>query len=182
MSVPTLHTARLVLRPFRADDAFAVQRQLSEWEVASTTAAIPYPYPAGAAEAWIAALPERHADEGVVALAVTLGDGGALVGAVELRPARGGHAAELGYWIGRRHWGRGFATEAAGAVVRWVIGGHGLHRVFATCYGRNPASAAVLRRIGFRHEGTLRRHHLRWEVLEDVEVFGILADELPDPA
>jgi ribosomal-protein-alanine N-acetyltransferase len=182
VTVPTLRTARLVLRPFRADDASAVQRQLAEWEVASTTAAVPYPYPAGAAEAWIAALAERFEAEDVVALAVTLADGGALIGAVELRPARGGHAAELGYWIGRRHWGRGFATEAAAAVVRWGLGERGLHRVFATCYGRNPASAAVLRRIGFRHEGTLRRHHLRWEVLEDVEVFGILADELQEPA
>lgn len=174
---PTLDTARLRLRPFRSDDAGAVHRHLAEWEVASTTAGVPHPYPPGAAEAWIAALPARHEAGEVVALAVTRRDDGVLVGAVELRPGRGGHRAELGYWTGRAHWHRGYAAEAAGALVEWGFGEMGLHRVHAGCMARNPASSAVLRRIGMRYEGTLRRHHLRWEVLEDVELYGRLATD-----
>jgi [ribosomal protein S5]-alanine N-acetyltransferase len=176
---PTIRTARLLLRPFRRDDASAVQRQLTEWEVASTTAAVPHPYPPGAAAAWIDALAAREEAGEVVALAVTREADGVLLGAVELRPEHGGHRADLGYWIGRRHWGRGYATEAAGELVRWALDVLGVHRVYATAFGRNPASAAVLRRIGMRHEGTLRRHHLRWEVLEDVEIYAVLAGEAP---
>jgi [ribosomal protein S5]-alanine N-acetyltransferase len=176
---PTLRTARLLLRPFHADDASAVQRHLSEWEVAQSTAAVPYPYPPGAAAEWIAGLAPRHQAGEALAVAVTRRDDGVLAGAMELRTARGGHRADLGYWIGRPFWGRGYATEAAGALVRWAFDALGLHRVHASAFARNPASAAVLRRIGMRHEGTLRRHHLRWEVLEDVEVYGVLAGELP---
>lgn len=173
MTPPTLDTERLRLRPFRADDAGSVQRQLSEWEVASTTASVPYPFPEGAAEAWIAGLVAGES----VAVAITRRADGVLVGAIELRPERGGHRASLGYWIGKAHWHRGYATEAAAALVDWGFREMGLHRVHAECFGRNPASAAVLRRIGMRHEGTLRRHHLRWEVLEDVEIYGIVAGD-----
>ena len=168
-----------MLRRFRADDAPDVQRHLSEWEVASTTAAVPYPYPAGAAEAWIEGAEAREEAGEAWARAVTRRGDGVLVGAVELRPGRGGHRAELGYWIGLPFWGRGYATEAADRMVRWALGPGGLHRVFGVCFARNPASAAVLRRIGMRKEGTLRRHLLRWEVLEDVEVYAVLSGELP---
>jgi [ribosomal protein S5]-alanine N-acetyltransferase len=176
---PPLRTPRLLLRPFLPEDAPAVQGYLSAWEVASTTAALPHPYPEGAAAEWIAGHPERQVRGEAVVLAAVLREGGALVGEVELRTGRGGHRAELGYWTGLPHQRRGYAAEAAGALVRWALETRGLHRVHAATLARNPASAAVLRRIGMRREGTLRRHLLRWGVLEDVELYGILAGDLP---
>jgi ribosomal-protein-alanine N-acetyltransferase len=179
---PTLTTARLVLRPFAAEDAAAVQLQLQDREVASTTAMIPHPYPPGAAEAWIATHAPRHEAGEAVVLAVTLRDTGALIGSLELRVEAAHRRADMGYWIGRAQWGRGYATEAADAILRWGMGTLGLHRVFAAHLSRNPASGAVLRKIGMRHEGTLRRHILKWGVLEDLELYGVLDDELtPDP-
>jgi len=68
-----------------------------------------------------------------------------------------GRAAEIGYVIGRRAWGRGYATEAARAVVDWVSGQAGIFRVGAFCDTGNPASARVLEKIGMIREGTLRR-------------------------
>jgi [ribosomal protein S5]-alanine N-acetyltransferase len=171
---PTIDTSRLRLRPFRADDASAVQRHVSDWEVARTTAAIPHPYPPDGARAWIDALPARHAAGETVALAVTRRDDGVLVGAIELRPDRAVRRAEMGYWIGRPFWGQGFATEAAAALLDWGFRELGLRRLHADTFAHNAASAAVLRRIGMKREGLLRSHHLRWDVLEDVEIYGIL--------
>jgi [ribosomal protein S5]-alanine N-acetyltransferase len=175
--LPALDTRRLRLRPFRMDDAASVQRQLSEREVADTTASIPHPYPPGAAAEWIAAASTREACGQARIFAVTRRDDGLLVGCVELRIGRGGHRAELGYWIGRAHWNNGYATEAAGEIVRWGFATLGLHRVHAAHFTRNPASGRVLARIGMRHEGTLRRHVLRWEVPEDLELYGLLAED-----
>ena len=176
---PTLTTDRLLLRGFTADDAPAVQAYVSTWELASTTAAIPHPYPPGAASAWIDTHAARHAAGEAVILAVTLRDSGELVGSIEMRITAGHRRGDLGYWTGPPHWGRRYATEAADALVRWSLTTLGLHRVFAAHFSRNPASGAVLRNIGMRHEGTLRSHVPRWDALEDLEVYGILADEMP---
>jgi ribosomal-protein-alanine N-acetyltransferase len=179
---PTLTTPRLVLRPFAAADAAAVHALLRDGEVARTTAMIPHPYPPGAAEGWIATHAARHDAGAAVILAVTLRRGGELVGSIELRVDAAHRRGDLGYWIGGAHWGRGYATEAADRLVRWGMRMLGLHRVHAAHMVRNPASGAVLRKIGMRHEGTLRGHVLKYGVLEDLEVWGVLEGELPPTA
>ncbi|MCG6120030.1 MAG: GNAT family N-acetyltransferase [Blastomonas sp.] len=82
------------------------------------------------------------------------GDAGqTLVGSCGLGDRDG--EAELGYWIAREHWGKGFATEAARAVIAnaWMLG----HRkLVASHYIDNPASGAVLRRLGFHPTGVTR--------------------------
>jgi len=178
-AVPTLTTERLALRAFVPRDAPAVHAHLLDRAVASTTAMIPHPYPEGAAEAWIATHDARHQAGEAVVLAITLREEGTLVGAIELAVEAAHRRGELGYWIGRAHWGRGYATEAAGALLRWGIHVRGLHRVHAAHLSRNPASGRVLRKIGMRHEGTLRGHLLKWDVLEDLEVWGVLEEEVP---
>jgi RimJ/RimL family protein N-acetyltransferase len=176
---PTLTTERLVLRPFTMDDAPAVHAHLSDHEMAATTARIPHPYPEGSAEEWIAMLPSRAEAGEAVVLAITLRDTGELAGSIEMRLVPTHRHAELGYWVGRTHWGRGYATEAADAVVRWGFATLLLHRVHATHFTRNPASGKVLLKIGMRHEGRLRKHFLKWGVLEDMDVYGLLEHELP---
>lgn len=177
MIPPTLTTSRLVLRPFAPDDAAAVRAHLDDREMASTTATIPHPYPEGAAETWIGTHAARHEAGEAVVLAVALRDG-TLVGSIELRIEAAHRRGDLGYWIGRAHWGQGYATEAADALLRWGMRTLGLHRVHASHMSRNPSSGAVLRKIGMRHEGTLRGHLLKRGVLEDLEVWGVLEDEI----
>ena len=181
MIPPTLTTPRLVLRPFAPEDAAAVRAHLDDREMASTTATIPHPYPEGAAETWIATHAARHEAGEAVLLAIALRDG-TLVGSSELRIEAAHRRADLGYWIGRAHWGQGYATEAADALLRWGMRTLGLHRVHASHMSRNPSSGAVLRKIGMRHEGTLRGHLLKRGVLEDLEVWGVLEDELAPEA
>jgi ribosomal-protein-alanine N-acetyltransferase len=182
MDAPTLTTARLVLRPFTPDDAAAVHAHLGDFEVASTTASIPHPYPAGAAELWIGTHAPRAAAGQAVVLALTLRRTGEVVGSIEMRLVPGHRRGELGYWVGRHHWGEGYATEAADALVRWGFATLGLHRVNAGHLTRNPASGRVLTKIGMRHEGRLRKHFMKWGVLEDLDLYGMLRDELPPPA
>lgn len=76
-----------------------------------------------------------------------------LVGTIGLRLQ--GHRVELGYALARRHWGKGFATEAAAAIVDWALGRPEIHRVWAVCDVDNVASARVLEKIGMRREGRL---------------------------
>jgi len=175
-AIPKLPTARLLLRPFVASDAPAVQRLVSAREVASRTASIPHPYPDGAAAAWIALRPEQHQSGVSTDWAITTAADG-VVGGIGLRFSAPQLHAELGYWIGVPWWGRGFATEAASAVVRHGLRTLGLKRVHAHHMADNPASGAVLRKAGMKWEGRLRSHFQRDGRFHDMELWGVLDDE-----
>lgn len=59
--------------------------------------------------------------------------------------------AELGYWLGRPHWGKGLITEAATEVTRWAFETLGLHKVTIGCFEQNVGSRRVIEKIGFRY-------------------------------
>lgn len=169
-----LTTERLILRPFTADDAPAVQTLASAREIAASTLLIPHPYPEGAAAAWIAKQGEQADNH---SFAVTLRDGGAVAGALGLHVNRDHDRAEVGYWIGVPYWGRGYATEAARAVVGFAFETLHLNRVFALHFTTNPASGRVLEKLGMQHEGHLRKHVMKWGEAVDIEVYGIVRSD-----
>ena len=177
MEMPTLRTHRLVLRPFTQEDAPRVQELAGAREVALGTLTIPHPYEDGVAEEWIGSLEQQWRGREALMLAmVTESDG--LVGSIGLVRIDVPHArAELGYWVGVPFWGRGYAPEAARAVLRYAFDGLGLNRVWAQHFTRNPASGRVLEKLGFQREGTLRAHQKRFDEFEDAVVHGILASE-----
>ncbi len=166
-------TERLLLRAYTLADAPALKRLINSREVALNTLRIPYPYPDGEAERWISTHDEAH-KRGDYAFAVTLREGGELIGTIGLHTKLDHDHAELGYWIGVPYWGRGYATEAAAAVVRFGFETLPLNRIYAMHFARNPASGRVLQKIGMRHEGTLRQHLKKWDEYVDLECYGIL--------
>jgi RimJ/RimL family protein N-acetyltransferase len=174
---PTLTTARLRLRPVTPADASDVQRYVGDRDVASTTLTIPHPYPDGAAEQWIATHGAAYADGVRASFAITERETGALVGAIGLHVESAHARGELGYWIGKPFWGRGYATEAARAVLRFGFETLGLNKIHAAVFIRNPASDRVIRKLGMQWEGRLREHDLKWGVYEDIDVYAMLARE-----
>ncbi len=173
---PTLRTPRLLLRPFVAADAAAVHRAVAERDVAAMTASIPHPYPDGAALAWIEAQPAAFARGESVLFAVTLAERG-VVGAVGLQLEAAHAKAELGYWIAKPLWGRGYATEAARAAVGHGFAALHLERIHARVMAANRASARVLEKLGFTREGLLRRDLYRFGAFVDCEVWSLLREE-----
>jgi len=163
-----LKTERLVLRPLTMADAPELQRLVGAREVALNTLRIPHPYPEGAAEAWIA----KQGTTPEIVFAIE--QQGQLIGAIGLSPEPDHDRAELGYWIGVPFWGRGFATEAARAMVRFAFDEQALHRVTATVFSRNAASARVLEKIGMQCEGKLRQHFKKWGEYVDVDFYAII--------
>ena len=176
-TLPTLLTERLILRPFTIDDAPQVQQMAGNREVASTTMRIPHPYKDGMAEDWIRSHAQDYAKGEGISLAITLRLTKTLAGAVGLTISREHDRAELGYWVGKEFWGKGFATEAAKALLTFGFQSLGLNRINARHLTRNPASGRVLVKIGMRHEGTLRQHVKKWGVFEDAKIYGILSSE-----
>lgn len=147
MPLPIIETPRLILRPLRAGDAPEFLELASDWEVARMTSDIPHPLLPVHAKAW---LKPNGSD-----VRFAIEQQGRMIGSVGYFRRRSG-AAELGFWLGRQHWGQGFATEAAAAVVRHGIGVEG-HATFSSAhFVDNPASGRVLSKLGFEPVGIAR--------------------------
>jgi len=144
--VPGLATVRLVLRAPRRSDAKAIAALASDRRIAANTARIPHPYAVEDAEQFIAAVNKR---EGEACFTVTLE--GALIGvcSVDLRE----DGPEMGYWLGVPYWGRGFATEAARALIDYAFGDLEHETLISGARVSNPASRRVLEKCGFQWTG-----------------------------
>jgi len=177
MSQPTLQTERLKLRPYLIDDADAVQRIVSDREVAATTLSIPHPYPEGGALEWLQSIEPKWADGTAAVFAITLSPTGDVIGSIGLVIKPEHRHAEMGYLIARSHWGHGYVTEAAAAVLRFGFETLNLNRIFAHHMTHNPASGTVMRKNGMRYEGTMRQHIIKWGETRDIAFYGITRDE-----
>jgi len=143
----SLATARLRLRPPEAGDAPALVALAGDWEVARFTAFLPHPYAEADARDFITAAAAKRAARREAVFVIERRAESDLIGAVNV--AVDGSTGEVGYWIGRPFWGRGYATEAVSGVLGLAFDGLGLATVGAAVMAENGASARVLEKAGF---------------------------------
>jgi 8-oxo-dGTP diphosphatase len=179
-----LRTERFQLRALRAEDAPALHRLVNEWDVAKMLARVPFPYPRALADEFIASTHASMAAGSAWHLAITGQEGEAevLIGCVGITRDPDSAQAELGYWIGRRYWRHGAATEAAGRLLRWALANLPIDRVVASALLENAGSQAVLRRIGFREVGFGERDFVSLGGARPVRLFAARREDVAMPA
>lgn len=177
LTTPTLHTERLRLRPFADGDADALYALHTNRVVLRYWDSPPSADPARAGR-FIARCREMADDGSGVRLAIERASDGRFIGwccLVEWNPDY--RSATLGYCLEDAAWGRGYATEAARALLDWAFATLDLNRVQSETDTRNPASARVLEKLGFRREGTLRENCVVEGEVSDSWVYGLLRRE-----
>ncbi len=102
--------------------------------------------------------------------------GNQVLGSAELK-LHGTSTGEIAYAVHPRVWGQGVATAAARELLQLGFHGHSRHRIFGTCDPRNAASAAVLRKVGMRYEGTMRGTACIRDGWRDSDLYAILEDD-----
>ena len=154
-------TKRLTLRPAWPEDAAALAQAIGHDVVTRMLLRVPHPYGLADADAFCA-LPRAHDEARFVIVAHDRG-APALIGGIGISDHEG--SANLGYWLTPSAWGRGYATEAGRAVVEMARHALPLRRLDAWHFADNPASGAVLRKLGVRATGrtTMRRSPARAE-------------------
>jgi RimJ/RimL family protein N-acetyltransferase len=149
-----LETPRLWLRWPRVSDAAAIHRFCSLWEVARTTARIPHPYPPGSAERFVYAARQGNASGRELTLVVTPTKGRRdAIGSISLEK-RGADRLALGFVLAPEVWGKGFATEAAQAMIEAGFALTPAVEILASVQVEDAASRSVLEKCGLTHLGT----------------------------
>jgi RimJ/RimL family protein N-acetyltransferase len=173
-----MRTERLILRPFLEEDAPRLATLAGTRRVADTTVSIPHPYSPEQALGEIRRFQAEY-DSGLSAHFVFGLEGSAeWFGEVLLKLIDRVHSqAELGFWIDEGWTGKGYVAEASGEALRYAFGPLDLNRINAHSMVRNRASAKVLARLGFHHEGCLRQRVRKWGVFEDVDAWSLLRSD-----
>ena len=147
-------TERLLLRPGWAEDASALFKAVADEAIVRNLASAPWPYRPEDAQAFLAT--ERDPAEPALLVFRRTSEAPELAGAIGFGRRPDGEL-EFGYWIARRFWGRGYATEAGRALL--TAGRHSLRlqRLHSGHFLDNPASGRVLEKLGFRPTGQVVR-------------------------
>ena len=144
-------TPRLLLRPGFPEDAPALAAAIADEQVVRNLGRVPWPYRLSDAEEFLAA--PRDPVLPAFLIVERTDASPKIVGSCGLHRRNSG-SVELGYWIARRHWGRGLATEAGSAVVE-IARALRLRSLEAAHFLDNPASGRVLEKLGFSATGII---------------------------
>lgn len=182
MSLPTIDaitSARLTIRPVRESDLDDLLEINGDPEV---TAFLPYSTWQSALDgrSWLARMAALGEAGSGRQLVLELASSGKVIGTLLLFHYEESSArAEIGYVLGRWHWGQGLMHEALEAFCAHCFAQLGLRRLEAEVNPANEASNALLLRVGFTREGTLRQRWTAKGATYDVHAYGLLREEWP---
>lgn len=159
-SSPRIATDRLVLRRPGFQDAARIADLINDFDVSRMLTRVPHPYALANAEDFIAhvAANQQPGEQALLVEHRDMGPIGMVGFHAQAEPPAAGFRVdpELGYWLGRTFWGRGFATEAVSAALSWAQDGLGLRAAASGHFADNPASGRVLAKAGFLYTGEVQ--------------------------
>ena len=173
-------TARLKLRRFTVEDAAEMQPLINDKEIAENTAEIPYPYTMEHAVDWLSRRLELDTTSDNLVLAIVSKETGELIGSISLNINHFTSSGELGYWIARKFWNQGYATEVAKAMIEHGFEQLNLYEINACRFKWNAASLRVLEKIGMKFKSPCTMYVAKWDRNEDVEWYSITNPAIPE--
>lgn len=145
----------VAVRPYRHGDEQSLHYHADNREVwINLRDRFPHPYTLGDARDWIELV---QTIEPVTNFAVTVND--QVVGGIGLMANQDVHrySAEIGYWLGKEHWGKGIMSEVVARMSDYFFQTADIVRIYALVFAWNPRSAKVLEKAGYELEGRLKK-------------------------
>ncbi len=175
-----IETDRLIIRPFKKSDYRLVAEACNDYEVAKMTLGIPVPYTEQDAKNFIDYTLESIKLGKTYELAIAFKDKpNEVVGCMALvNVSTKANNAELAYWIARKHWGKGIATEGAKAIIDFAFNTLNMHSIYARYFDINPASGRVMEKCGMTYVGIMREHKFRFDKYYNVVHYELLNSDL----
>ncbi|MBT3320130.1 MAG: GNAT family N-acetyltransferase [Clostridia bacterium] len=156
------------LRYIDENDIEDIARLANDRDIAKTTATLPYPYTMSDAITWFDYVSSTEREH-VFAIV----NKKHFVGVIGLVHEIENNRAELGYWLGKQYWSKGFASAAVQMILGYAFTVLKVNKVYAQAFGTNTASHKVLEKNNFVLEGCLKEHVVRMGVTHDVLYYGL---------
>ena len=166
------------LRRFRMEDADDIAEKINDRGISRYTLNIPHPYGPDDAINFIDKNMKWFEEGSALNLAIAEKDFDRVIGGIGLMHIeRQNRACEIGYWLGREHWGQGIMPQAVKGLVDYGFNKLKLHRISAVIFAPNTRSSRVMEKCGFFLEGTLRDRYMLEDGLVDGKVYSILSKD-----
>ena len=174
-----METERLIIRQFTPEDALDIYECCNDFELVKTTLGIPWPYTEEDAKSWIINKEKDKNNGSSYEFAICLKENPTeVIGCISLMgtnsPAK---KAELGYWIERKKWNNGYATEASKAMIDFGFNQLNLNSIYARFFDINPASGKVMEKCNMKYVGMLRQHEFRFNNFYNIKFYEILKSD-----
>lgn len=174
---PVITTNRLILRLVEKGDLPSLFEVNRDDEVFRYSPRESWKTPADG-KAWFSRIMAYRKSGTTIQFVIVLRDGGRPIGTLAVfHFEESVGSAEVGYVLGRDHWGKGLMKEALAAFVEFAFGRLKLKRLEAEFDPRNLASAKVLERVGFSREGLRRRNYFSKGEVTDTGLYGMLSGD-----
>lgn len=166
-----------IIREWRIEDKHNLASMLNNKNILNNLRdGLPYPYTVNDAEEYIAAM--LAADKmKTFAFAITVSD--VVIGSIGAFRCDNIHSqtAEMGYYIGEEHWGKGYGTSAVKQICRYVFEHTDIIRIFAEPFADNIGSCRILEKAGFQFEGILHSNAVKNGRILDMKMYALIKKE-----
>ena len=176
-----LHTERLVLSVPEAKDIPRLLAYAKNPVISRNLLTFPYPYTERDAIWWINSANEGHQSGNEYIFAFRDKETESFMGGIGLHLDKQNNLAEVGYWLGEPHWGKGYATEGTKEMLRFGFEVLELNRITSSHYDYNPGSGRVIEKSGLIKEGIRKQQIKKEDGYHDLHVYGLTRAQYETP-
>lgn len=167
----TIKGKNFILRPLRMSDAKSIVKHINDKDISRFMFRVPYPYKMQDAKKWLREIMPNYRKKNPEGLAFGIEIDGEICGAIGVHKIVKDHKAEIGYWLGKKYWGRGIMSEAVEKALKYCEREFGIKRMKAGTFLENKASIRVLKKNSFKYEGVARKAIKKGNKLFDAKIF-----------
>lgn len=171
-----IETERLKLRLVTPNDFPKVVEYCSDPELSKYMIYLPYPYTLEDAISWYNNQQESLKKDTMYTYGIELKETGEFIGVISLSNNQRNNNGEIGYWLGKKYWNKGYMSEATKAIIEFAFQIKNMHKVYARCFSENIASAKVMQKNGLTFEGSLKDHIYKDGKYHDLLIYGLIND------
>ena len=179
MNFPTLKTKRLILNhPTENDLEDLIQHLNSDKVFSENTLNIPFPYQKPHAEFFLNELVNKGFEEKTnFTFAIREKENPQLIGAIGIHLDKNHQKAEIGYWLGKEFWNKGYISESLLEILKFAFQELKLNKIYATHFPHNPASGRIMQKCGMNLEAVLKQEYFKNGNSIDVFRYSILKED-----